>query len=88
MARGGHDRIRRRSIRPAAVLTVMAALLAAPAASAQGGSSVKVDARTEAVLEQALRYLAAHQAPNGGWDADGYAMWCDGVRKTKGKDLR
>jgi hypothetical protein len=29
-------------------------------------------------LEDALRWLAAHQSPNGGWEAAGFDRWCDG----------
>jgi hypothetical protein len=29
-------------------------------------------------VEHALRWLAAHQSPDGGWEAEGYGRWCDG----------
>ena len=29
-------------------------------------------------IDMALRWLAAHQSPNGGWQAAGFPMWCDG----------
>ncbi len=38
-----------------------------------GGGSKFQDA-----LEDALRWLAAHQSPNGGWEAAGFNRWCDG----------
>ena len=30
-------------------------------------------------IERALVWLAAHQSPNGGWEAAGFGNWCDGV---------
>jgi hypothetical protein len=33
----------------------------------------------DVALEDALRWLAAHQSPNGGWEAAGFQNWCDGV---------
>ena len=33
--------------------------------------------RTQAT-ERALQWLAAHQAPNGGWEAAGFGRWCHG----------
>jgi hypothetical protein len=29
-------------------------------------------------VEHALRWLAAHQSPDGGWEAEGFPRWCDG----------
>jgi hypothetical protein len=29
-------------------------------------------------VEHALRWLAAHQSPDGGWEAEGFGRWCDG----------
>jgi hypothetical protein len=29
-------------------------------------------------VEDALRWLAAHQSPDGGWEASGFDRWCDG----------
>src|SRR5262249_47724348 len=29
-------------------------------------------------VHAALRWLAAHQSPDGGWESDGFAEWCDG----------
>jgi len=29
-------------------------------------------------VDDALRWLAAHQSPNGGWEAAGFGKWCDG----------
>ncbi len=31
-----------------------------------------------AAVEDALRWLAAHQSANGGWEAAGFQRWCDG----------
>jgi hypothetical protein len=30
-------------------------------------------------VEDALRWLAAHQSPNGGWEAATFSRWCDGA---------
>lgn len=45
---------------------------------AAGGAAPK---RDEAVL-RALRWLAAHQAEDGGWKAEGFPAWCDGKPAT------
>jgi hypothetical protein len=29
-------------------------------------------------VEDALRWLAVHQSPNGGWEAGGFVKWCEG----------
>ena len=42
-----------------------------------GGQSKK-----EAATLHALRWLAAHQADDGGWQAQGFAGWCDGKPTT------
>jgi len=34
--------------------------------------------KTEDALDHALRWLAAHQSPEGGWEAEGFGRWCDG----------
>ncbi len=39
------------------------------------------DAREEAV-EAALLWLAAHQSPNGGWEAAGFPAWCRGAPES------
>ena len=39
-----------------------------------GGGRKKFDD----AVEDALRWLAAHQSPNGGWEAAGFNRWCDG----------
>jgi hypothetical protein len=39
-----------------------------------GGGRKKFDD----AVEDALRWLAAHQSPNGGWEAAGFGKWCDG----------
>ncbi len=33
-------------------------------------------------VERALRWLAAHQSPNGGWSATDFRQWCDGKPST------
>jgi len=33
---------------------------------------------TEGAIDNALRWLAAHQSPSGGWEAAGFGRWCDG----------
>jgi hypothetical protein len=35
-------------------------------------------AASEAALEDALRWLKAHQSPDGGWEAAGFGRWLDG----------
>jgi hypothetical protein len=35
--------------------------------------------RVQAALDLSLRWLAAHQAPHGLWEADSFGRWCDGV---------
>ncbi len=44
-----------------------------PGGQAPGGGKKFDDA-----LDAALRWLAAHQSPNGGWEAAGFNRWCDG----------
>lgn len=34
--------------------------------------------RARGLVEEGLSWLAAHQSPDGGWDADGFATWCHG----------
>ena len=34
--------------------------------------------RTQGAVEDALKWLAAHQSSNGGWEAAGFHKWCDG----------
>jgi hypothetical protein len=36
------------------------------------------DAARDRALEAALTWLAAHQSADGGWEAEGFAHWCDG----------
>ena len=35
-------------------------------------------ARTDDAVEHALRWLAAHQSPDGRWESGGFDQWCDG----------
>jgi len=39
-----------------------------------GGGGKKFDD----AVDDALKWLAAHQSPNGGWEAAGFNQWCDG----------
>lgn len=34
--------------------------------------------RSASTAEEALKWLAAHQSPDGSWDADGFDAWCEG----------
>ncbi len=43
------------------------------------------DGRTRAI-DDALRWLAAHQADHGGWEAAHFGRWCDGKRTTASSD--
>lgn len=40
----------------------------------------------ERAVEDALRWLAAHQSPDGGWEAEGFSRWCEGRRVAEGPD--
>ena len=46
----------------------------------RGGTRSKVGSGRAAAtgVEDALRWLAAHQSPNGSWEAAGFGQWCDG----------
>jgi hypothetical protein len=46
-------------------------------ATNRGGGKKQRDA-----VEHALRWLAAHQSPDGGWEAAGFDKWCDGKPAT------
>jgi hypothetical protein len=48
------------------------------------GRSGKPDA--ERAVDDALRWLAAHQARDGAWEAEGFGRWCDGKPATSGPD--
>ncbi len=37
-------------------------------------------------VKDAHRWLAAHQSPNGGWEAAGFPRWCDGKPIRQGPD--
>jgi hypothetical protein len=39
-------------------------------------------------VEHALRWLAAHQSPDGGWEAAGWSRWCDGKPAEGGAEGR
>jgi hypothetical protein len=41
--------------------------------------------RTNDAVEHALRWLMAHQSPDGGWEAAGFDKWCDGKPAEEGK---
>ena len=42
-----------------------------------GGSSGRSGKKIDDALEDALRWLAAHQSPSGAWEAAGFDQWCD-----------
>jgi hypothetical protein len=48
----------------------------------RGGAVPRV---TEDAVEHALRWLAAHQSPDGGWECGGFDRWCDGKPAEEGK---
>lgn len=48
-------------------LLVIVLLLLSPLARAQTEGEVTVDARTERIINRALKYIVKHQAPNGSW---------------------
>jgi len=41
---------------------------------------------TERAVDDALRWLAAHQSPDGAWEAEGFGRWCDGKPVSVGPD--
>ncbi|MDF1700353.1 MAG: terpene cyclase/mutase family protein [Planctomycetota bacterium] len=43
-----------------------------------GGSSGYGGGKELDAIDDALRWLAAHQSPDGGWEAAGFNRWCDG----------
>jgi hypothetical protein len=42
--------------------------------------------RGRGAVEDALKWLAAHQSPNGGWEAAAFNKWCDGKPTSTGPD--
>lgn len=38
-------------------------------------------------VEDALKWLASHQSPDGGWEAEGWNQWCDRERNPDGGSL-
>jgi hypothetical protein len=46
--------------------------------NSRGGSGKRGTPPGQDAVEHALRWLAAHQSPDGGWEAEGFARWCDG----------
>ena len=40
--------------------------------------------RTQGAVEDALEWLAAHQSPDGGWEAAGFDSWCDDEPVARG----
>ena len=41
---------------------------------------------TERAVDDALQWLAAHQSPDGAWEAEGFGRWCDRKPATAGPD--
>ena len=39
--------------------------------------------RARRAVDDALKWLAAHQSPDGGWEAAGFNKWCDGKPATQ-----
>ena len=50
-----------------------------------GRPDVATDAKSDAAIEVALAWLAAHQSPGGGWEAEGFGRWCN--EKPVGTDV-
>ena len=48
-----------------------------------GGGGKKADD----AVEDALRWLTAHQSPDGGWECEGWRKWCDGKPSSEGEAL-
>jgi hypothetical protein len=48
-----------------------------------GGGGKKADD----AVEDALRWLAAHQSPDGGWECEGWRKWCDKKPSSDGESL-
>ncbi|MFO0932127.1 MAG: prenyltransferase/squalene oxidase repeat-containing protein [Planctomycetota bacterium] len=41
---------------------------------------------SERAVDDALQWLAAHQSPDGAWEAEGFGRWCDRKPATAGPD--
>ncbi len=52
----------------------------------RGGAAARESNRTRGAVEEGLRWLAAHQSPDGGWEAAGFRHWCDGEPVDGGPD--
>jgi hypothetical protein len=53
------------------------------------GAATRPTRRTEnwgSGVQHALRWLKAHQSPDGRWEAAGFGAWCDGQRASQGPD--
>jgi len=48
-----------------------------------GGGGKKADD----AVEDALKWLAAHQSPDGGWECEGWRKWCDKKPSSEGESL-
>ncbi len=43
--------------------------------------------KSDDAVEDALRWLMAHQSPDGGWECEGWRKWCDGKPSAEGESL-
>ncbi len=43
---------------------------------------------TQRAVNEALRWLAAHQSPDGRWEAEGFGRWCDGAPQKQASALK
>ncbi len=87
------DRVRRATPAPLEASPAAARLRIArhdgPAGGAFAGRSGAKTARPMRggnAVDAALRWLAAHQSPGGGWESAGFGSWCDGKPASEGPD--
>ena len=51
----------------------------APGERVSGPTRMGTIPKAQIVVDDALRWLAAHQSPDGSWEAAGFVNWCDGA---------